>query len=139
MKEEFPHFFKEFYRHTGVSSYQFELKKYVLDEDSFLMEDGPLAPAVEPQRFFQAHIDQRCGEAKRHLDALRSHISGVERELSTLESELDSHLWIQPGFSATALRNLKDTRDEAKQLEKRMQAILDGFSKLPVLIEEPVE
>lgn len=139
LKEEFGRYFKEFFRNYNYGSYRFEFSKYVLDESNFLMEDGPLAPAVEPQRFIQAHIGQRCGDTKRHLDALKEHISVLDQEISTLESDLNKHLWIQPGFADVATRKLQETKAEAKNLETRMSAVMEGFSKLPILVEEPVE
>jgi hypothetical protein len=116
----------------------YEFQTYVGDEANFLMED-PLRPVLEPQRYSRHHIDGRCLEAKKHLGQIQSHIRGLEAHMAKLAETVDNHLWVQPGFSVVAKRNLEEAKTEATKLEGRMQAALDGFSKLPVLVEETVE
>jgi MoxR-like ATPase len=112
-------------------------RNYMKKESSFYLET--LTPAMEPQRYSRHHIDGKAAETKQHLARIQTHIAGLESHIASLVATVDGNLWIQPGFSTVAKRSLEETNAEAKKLEARMQAVTDGFSKLPVLVEESAE
>jgi len=125
----------EIYRQKGYGS---GIDRYVGSRDNWLIED-PLRPVLVPQSYSSHHVNGRYDEAKRHLNHIESHISGLDSDIASLVSTVDSHLWIQPGFSAVAKRNLEEARAVAEEMRLRMQAVQDGFSQLPILVEESGE
>ncbi|MFN7139487.1 MAG: AAA family ATPase [Limisphaerales bacterium] len=141
-QEELRESFPESFQHHHYSYRQFDsnkLNSYTSNAANFLTASHTMRPALEPKRYSRHHIEGRCNEAKKHLEQVQSHIAGLERHIASLVSTVESHLWIQPGFSTVAKRSLEDSKAEAKRLEIRMLAVHDGFSKLPVLIEQTSE
>jgi MoxR-like ATPase len=112
-------------------------KNYMNETSSFFLET--LSPAMEPQRYSRHHIEGKSAETKLHLERIQLHIAGLENHIASLVATVDGNLWIQPGFSTVAKRSLEETKAEAKKLEARMQVVTEGFSKLPVLVEESPE
>ncbi len=125
-------FYHSYFQHD-----QNKLKSYVKKQSNLYVET--LSPAMEAQRYSRHHIDGKCAETKQHLERIQSHVAGLDKHIASLVATVDGNLWIEPGFSTVAKRSLDEARGNTKKLEDRMQAVLDGFSKLPVLVEESVE
>lgn len=113
--------------------------EYAKNQDNFAIEQGELQPAMEAQRFSQHHIEGRHAEAAAVLGQIQNHIQGLTQHIASLQATVDAHLWIQPGFSDVAKQNLEDVKADATKLETRMKTVIEGISKLPVLVEESVE
>jgi hypothetical protein len=94
---------------------------------------------MEAQRFSRHHIEGRQAEARAILTQIQNHIQGIVQHIASLQATVDAHLWVQPGFSNVAKQNLENVKGDATKLETRMQTVIDGISKLPVLEEDAVE
>ncbi len=112
-----------------------EFKAYLANEDNWLMEEVNFEPIVEPARYSRKHIEARCEETAQLLEQADSMLATIDAEISELEILIEGHLWISPGFTPIAQRNLLETREAVEDLKRRIQAIHEGFAALPKLTE----
>jgi MoxR-like ATPase len=125
------------YGHGAVTKE--ELQRYGVDPDTYAKKpDSKVVDTVEcrpklvPKRYDRSFIDRRTAEAQEHRDSLTRHIAGLDARLASLTRDIDGHLWIEPGFSKVARPQLEESLRIAKALEARWNAIVDGFTTLPV-------
>ncbi len=112
-----------------------EFKTYLADEGNWLMEEVSFEPIVEPARYSRKHVASRCREVAQLLEQADNMLATIDQEISELEALIDGHLWISPGFTPIAQRNLLETRETLEGLKERIQGILEGFAALPKLSE----
>ncbi len=110
-----------------------EFNAYLANEENWLMEEVPFEPIVEPTRYSRKHMQRRQRETEQLLKQADAMLATVDREIAELEALIEGHLWISPGFTAIAQRNLLETRETVEDLKRRVQAIYDGFGSLPKL------
>jgi MoxR-like ATPase len=89
-----------------------------------------------PRQFTVAEIEGRRGEISRVMSEVDGHLALLDEQMASLKERVDEHLWIAPGFSPSALANLAANRERAAALRVRLEAVREGYAKLPVLTEE---
>lgn len=113
-----------------------DAKTYAANPDNFHFQDNSeLEPVMEAASYSAHHIAGRKSDAQAILGSIQTYISDLERHIASLDSTIGNHLWIQPGFSDIAARNLRSTKSEATSLATRMQMVVDDCSKLPAAKE----
>jgi MoxR-like ATPase len=101
------------------------------------MNEGDMRLAMEPARYKAAYIQdcdrqiqEVCVEVERHLEDL-------DGQVRSLESEVQSHLWVTPDFAEPALENLMTTRGQVDALLSRLARVRAAFLNLPCDGVEP--
>ncbi|WP_223753918.1 AAA family ATPase [Myxococcus sp. RHSTA-1-4] len=106
-------------------------QKYVANENNFYFESTTLPPLMEPTRYSQLHIDGRVRQVYELSAELAAYSRGLDEQIQSVTSVVESHLWIAPGFSRPARANLELRREHVKRLEGRLTALHAGFLGLP--------
>lgn len=106
-------------------------KKYLADENNWLMEPVQHPPLMEPTRYSKAHIDARVKQVDELAAELRATEQGLGEQVASITTVVDSHLWISPGFSKPARANLEQRLEYVRQLQARMSSLRKGFLELP--------
>lgn len=83
----------------------------------------PLKPA--------AYVRRQRADAQRTKEDLLAHRNGLERRIHSLESEIDSHLWIDDGFASVARSSLDRAVDEVSELLERVEKIQANLQLIP--------
>ncbi len=110
----------------------FDAKAYLDSPESRLTRPGELPPAMEPMQFPTSYVQARIQEVNEHIQQVQEYLSSLGGHMKDLTTTLDSHLWITGQFSKLALNTLRDTRQRVQGLSTRLEAVRDGFAKLPV-------
>jgi MoxR-like ATPase len=111
--------------------------RYLADQSNYFMNEGDMRLAMEPARYKAAYIQdcdrqiqEVCVEVERHLEDL-------DGQVRSLESEVQSHLWVTPDFAEPALENLMTTRGQVDALLSRLARVRAAFLNLPCDGVEP--
>lgn len=125
-KGELMQFFGYHYFYANQDAFE----AYLADKANWFMEEVPYEPIVEPTRYSAQHIQNRKEETRRLADQADTLLKTVEREIDALETLIDQHLWISPGFTEVAGGSLLRTREQMSALRERIQAVHQGFGQL---------
>ncbi len=118
-------------RNDNRSRYNNLDPSYFADEGNWLMEEAQWPPKMEPTRYSQAHIDGQSKQAAQLLDEVNGWEARLTQERDALAQSVDSHLWIVPGFSKIARKQLEAQLRIARDLSKRLRQVAQGFAELP--------
>lgn len=105
--------------------------KYLDDKANHFIVHGEYTPVVEPQRHKQAYVDHQIGELNRHHTTLGAYLADHQRITHELVATVSGHLWLDPAFLEPASVHLRNSGQVATDLQRRLGALVDGFTQLP--------
>ncbi len=108
-----------------------DMQTHMNDPANWHYEEFSAPAAMEPTRFSGEHIEGRANQ----VDAVRrdvlTHLRGIDARVKSVIDVLDQHLWVSPGFSQVASRELARDRATAVDISKRLERLVAQFRKLP--------
>ncbi len=113
------------------SRYQTIDATYFADRSNMLMETTKWPPLMEPTRYSPEHINGQVKQVSQLLHNVEGWKARLTQERDALAQSVDSHIWIVPGFSQIARRQLEERLRIAQGLSEQLQNIEKGFAELP--------
>ncbi|MBA2664110.1 MAG: AAA family ATPase [Bradymonadaceae bacterium] len=117
-------------------------RDYLVDNGSYLSIDDYIKvstnhvstsaqPVMIKQPYSNGHIKGRQEPVVSLLKNVGQHIADLDEQLKTLQERISEHLWLEASFGELALTHVRHGRESAQALERRLEAVLEGFEKLP--------
>jgi MoxR-like ATPase len=88
-------------------------------------------PVIETLHYTPRHIKARTDGVEWVLEQIAAGQSALDAAAADVEQAVRSHIWLDPGFAATAQRRIDHQRESLALLDSRARASLAGFKALP--------
>ena len=96
-----------------------------------------LPPAMEPTKYSSAHLNNLLQQILEIRGRVEHHKSGIEEQISSLESEIRNHLWVSKDFVDPASEGLTMRLVEAESLLDRLAKVEKSYKALPREDDDP--
>ncbi len=104
---------------------------YLAERENWMTERGELPQALEPTRFSEAYIQDCLRQLREQSERASAYLGGLRDHIADLNTQIDGHLWITPGFAAVARRTLEEKRASVEAIQARLASLEEGFEGLP--------
>lgn len=109
---------------------------YFRNANNWLQEPIERQPIMAPARYSPGHIEHRLRAVREVRTLLAEHLRTLEQNIASATEQIRSHVWLDPAFAEPALSNLRAAQRDARDLDRRLLAVAEGFEALP-LLDEP--
>lgn len=82
--------------------------------------------------YSRAHIEGRVRAVSDAIEAAQEFVTFAQQQLSGLEAQIVSHLWLDPAFATPAAQSLQEQLNRLPALVDRLRSVKVGFQRLPV-------
>lgn len=104
---------------------------YLANRNNWLTKTSTAEPAMEPTRHKSAYLDHCMKELNELHEEVHTYRQSLDAQMASLKSDVESHLWVTPGFVGPASFSLNQSADAVTALDRRVAALMKGFELLP--------
>jgi MoxR-like ATPase len=114
----------------------YDARSYFADPNSAFYHTP--SPLMEPMRYSKVHKEGKATQVSNLLEKVERWVHSIQKQISTMEEDIEGHLWIEPGYSQRAKKQLDEQLANAESLSERCRYIKEGFLALPEQREFPL-